>query len=209
MTAAGLAPLRYVALGDSYTIGTSVASAESWPARLVRALDAGAGMTAPLELVANLGVNGCTSAELVRDQLPRLPAFGPEFASLQIGVNDVVQGLSADTYDANLRTTFEALLARLPADRLVTIAIPDYTVTPHGADYGDPLQQRREIAAFNTIMARQSGERGVRHVDIVDLSLRAAGDRALVAADGLHPSGTQYGLWVARIAPVVAELLNP
>jgi len=207
MTAGGLAPLRYVALGDSYTIGTSVTPAEPWPVQLVRALDATAGVTASLELVANLGVNGYTSAELVRDQLPELLALRAGFASVLIGVNDVVQGLPSATYAANLRTTLEALLASLPANRIVTVAIPDYTVTPHGADYGDLLQQRREIATFNAIMARQSGERGIRHIDIVDLSLQAAEDRSLVAADGLHPSGAQYRLWVERIAPVVAELL--
>ena len=36
----------------------------------------------------------------------------------------------------------------------------------------------------------------------------AARDRSLVADDGLHPSGAQYGLWVERIAPVVAGLLD-
>ena len=198
---------RYVALGDSYTIGTSVASTECWPAHLVQILGARAGATSPLELIANLAVNGCTSAELIRDELPALEAIRPEFASVLIGVNDVVQGIPADSYDANLRGILAALLARLPASRIVTVATPDYTVTPHGADYGDPVQQGREIVAFNAIMARRSAERGVRHVDIFDLSQRAATDRSLVAADGMHPSGAQYRLWVERIAPVVADLL--
>ncbi len=56
-------------------------------------------------------------------------------------------------------------------------------------------------------MARLSGDREVTYVDTFDLSLRAARDRGLVARDGLHPSGTQYALWVERIAPVVRELL--
>ena len=53
--------MRYVALGDSYTIGTSVLPAERWPNQLVAAL-APAGPT--LDLIANLGVNGYTSAEV-------------------------------------------------------------------------------------------------------------------------------------------------
>jgi lysophospholipase L1-like esterase len=110
-------------------------------------------------------------------------------------------------YAANLQRIFAALLARLPRDRIVTVAIPDYTVTPRGADFGDASQQSREIAAFNAVMAEQSVDLGIRYVDIVDLSLRAAADRSLVAADGLHPSGTQYRLWVERIAPVVTGLL--
>ena len=61
--------MRYVALGDSYTIGTSVPPAERWPDQLVAALGGDAG---PLDLVANLGVNGYTSADLIRDEMPAL-----------------------------------------------------------------------------------------------------------------------------------------
>jgi acyl-CoA thioesterase I len=202
-----MAPLRYVALGDSYTIGTSVDPTMCWPVQLVRALAGAGGSTATLELVANLGVNGYTSGDLIRDELPELDRLRPEFASVLIGVNDVVRGISAAIYEANIRATLEALLVRLPANRIVTVAIPDYTVTPHGSDSGNPRQQRQEIAAFNSIMARLSADGGIPYVDTFDLSLRAAEDRSLVAADGLHPSGAQYALWVERIVPVVADLL--
>jgi acyl-CoA thioesterase-1 len=207
VTGPGPTPLRYVALGDSYTIGTSVDPTAAWPAQLEAVLARAAGSGAGLRLVANLGVNGYTSAELIRDELPRLDGLRPGFASLLIGVNDVVRGIRAAAYEADLRTIFEALLDRLPADRIITVAIPDYTVTPRGADFGDPRRQSAAIADFNAIMAGQSAERDIRHVDTFDLSRRAADDRSLVAADGLHPSGGQYQLWVERIAPVVAELL--
>ena len=200
--------LRYVALGDSYTIGTAVEPAVSWPAQLVRALAGGNGQPGPLELVANLARNGRTSADLVRDQLPELARWGPDFVTVLIGVNDVVQGVSTSEYEANLRTIFARLLGSLPPGRLVTVGIPDYTVTPRGADYGDPVARSRAITACNAIMAATSADHGVRHVDIADLSRRAATDRSLVAADGLHPSGAQYALWVERIGPVVQALLT-
>ena len=130
----------------------------------------------------------------------------PGFATLLIGVNDVVQGVPSATYEANVAAIVEALLDRLPAERIVTIAIPDYTVTPAGADYGDPAAQHDGIVANNATMARLSRARGIAFVDTFDLSLRAADDRSLVAADGLHPSGAQYALWVERIAPVVETL---
>ena len=75
--------LRYVALGDSYTIGTGVRPPERWPDQLCATLDDEPG----LELVANLGVNGYTSADLIRHELPALEALVPEFASVLIGVN--------------------------------------------------------------------------------------------------------------------------
>jgi acyl-CoA thioesterase-1 len=195
--------MRYVALGDSYTIGTAVPAADRFPDQLVRESPA-----LGLELVANLGVNGYTTADLIRDELPALVGAAPEFVTLLIGVNDVVQGIPTVTYEANVAKILDVLQARLPADRIVTISIPDYTVTPAGGDYGDPADQHDGIAAANAVMARLAGERGLAFVDIFDLSLRAADDRGLVADDGLHPSGAQYALWVDRIAPVVEALLR-
>jgi acyl-CoA thioesterase-1 len=198
-------PLRYVALGDSYTIGTSVRTPERWPDQLVERLG---GDPPVLSLVANLGVNGFTSADLIRAELSEVHALAPGFATVLIGVNDVVQGVSTAAYDRNVMTILDALLALLPAGRIVTVAIPDYTVTPAGADYGDPRRQHDRIALNNEVMARRSAERGIAWVDTFDLSRRAAADRSLVADDGLHPSGAQYALWVERIAPVVANLLG-
>jgi len=197
--------LRYVALGDSYTIGTSVAAADRWPDRLVAAL----GPVQPgLDLVTNLAVDGFTSADVIRRELPRLDELRPDFATLLIGVNDVVQGVKRAPYEANVAVILDDLLGRLPPDRIVTVATPDYTVTPAGADYGDPARRHDGIVAVNAVMARLSADRGIAWVDIFDVSLRAAADRRLVAGDGLHPSGAQYALWVERIAPVVARLLG-
>jgi lysophospholipase L1-like esterase len=197
--------MRYVALGDSYTIGTSVPPDACWPEQLVAAL----GPDEPtLTLVANLGVNGYTSADLIRAELPALDALEPEFATVLIGVNDVVQGVPLEVYGANVVSILETLVARLTPARIVTVAIPDYTVTPAGSDYGDPRLRHDAIVAANATMARLSEARGIAWIDTFDLSLRVADDQSLVADDGLHPSGAQYALWVERIAPVVAALID-
>ena len=198
--------LRYVALGDSYTIGTALpAEAERWPNRLVVAVGAG---PLGLELVANLGVNGFTSRDVIEAELPRLDELQPAFASLLVGVNDVVQGVPPETYRSNVARILDALLARFPANRIITVATPDYTVTPQGASYGDPVVQSAGIRTTNAILLELATERGIAFVDIHDLSLRAADDRSLVADDGLHPSGAQYAHWVERIGPVVQGLLR-
>ncbi len=198
-------PLRYVALGDSYTIGTSVAPHERWPDQLAARLrDARTG----LDVVANLAVNGFTSRDVVERELPRLAALRPEFASLLVGVNDVVQSVPPATFIANAATILDDLVRRLPANRIVVVTTPDYTVTPQGAAYGDPAEQAAGIRTNNASLAGLAAERGVTVVDIHDLSLRAATDRTLVADDGLHPSVAQYALWVERIEPVVRGLLN-
>ncbi len=198
--------LRYVALGDSYTIGTSVDETARFPDQLTRALD---GTPAALDLVANLGVNGYTSADLIREELPALEALDPDVVTVLIGVNDVVQGVPNDQYEANVTTILDSLLELLPPDRIVAVAIPDYTVTPSGADYGDPKQQHDGIVANNASMARLAAAREIAFVDIFDISRGAVDDPTLVATDGLHPSGAQYELWVQRIAPVIQDLLAP
>lgn len=192
--------LRYVALGDSFTIGTSVAPEDAFPSQLVRAVP-------QLELVANLGVNGYSTVDLIRDELPAFERLAPGFATLLVGVNDVVQGIPPATYEADVRTILATLRRHLPVERILIVAIPDYTVTPQGADYGDPVKRSAEIRASNATMRAIANELSIAFVDIYELSLEAATDRSLVAADGLHPSGAQYARWVERIEPVVRRLL--
>jgi acyl-CoA thioesterase-1 len=202
--AASSTALRYVALGDSYTIGTGVAERERWPDLLVDALGGNGG---PLRLSPNLAVNGFTTADVIAEELPLLDELRPGFVTLLIGVNDVVQRVPDETYQAHLETIFDDLLRRLAPSRVLSVTTPDYTVTPAGADYGEPAERRAGIVRANDTLNVVAGARGIKVVDIFDVSQRAAIDRSLVAGDGLHPSGAQYRLWVARIAPVVRELL--
>jgi lysophospholipase L1-like esterase len=194
--------LRYVALGDSYTVGTSVSSTESWPSQLEARVPA-------LRLVANLGVNGYTSGDLIDEELPALSGLQPGFITLMIGVNDVVQGVPETVYSANIEQILDATLALVAADRVVCIATPDYTVTPQGGAFGSPDQQRAGIQRVNALLGAACAQRNIRFVpDIFEIST-AATDRSLIAGDGLHPSGLQYARWVDAIQPVVEELLLP
>jgi lysophospholipase L1-like esterase len=189
-----------VALGDSYTIGTSVVPAERWPDQLVARLPA-------LQLIANLGVNGFTSRDLIEVELPQLAGHRPDIVTILIGVNDVVQGVPEPTYRTNVTLILDEVAALVGADRVLVVTTPDYTVTPAGADYGDPAQQSAGIRATNAIITDVARARGIAVVDIHDISLGAATDRSLVASDGLHPSGAQYRLWVDRILPSMEQLL--
>lgn len=193
--------LRYVALGDSFTIGTSVAERERWPNQLVT-------REPRLELVANLAVNGFTSRDVIEVELPQLDALRPQFLTILIGVNDVIQGIPADTYRRNVVRILDDAVDRVGAGRVLVVTTPDYTVTPSGGDYGDPAQQAAGIRDYNAIIREIARAAGIAVVDIHDISLAAATDLSLVAVDGLHPSGGQYARWVERIVPVVDALLD-
>ena len=194
--------MRFVALGDSYTIGTSVGAEERWPNQLVARLPA-------MDLVGNLGVNGYTSADLLTEELPLLDRLRPELVSVLIGVNDVVQGVTDSQYAGNLAVILEELLTRLPPQRILCIATPDYTVTPMGSAFGDPSSQSDAILRFNAILREASEQRGIRFVpDVFEISQEARHDPAQVADDGLHPSGAQYRRWVDAIEPALEQLLR-
>lgn len=199
--ATGEERVRYVALGDSYTIGTSVSEAERWPNQL-------AARVGEIELVGNLGVNGFTSADLIASELPHLDEMRPDLVTVLIGVNDVVQGATDAEYAANVAVILDDLAGRLRPDRVVCVATPDYTLTPRGGDYGDPHLQSDRIVRINAILREACELRGIMFVpDIFEISQRAGDDPELVAEDGLHPSGKQYRRWVEAIAPVLEALL--
>jgi lysophospholipase L1-like esterase len=196
-----VSPLRDVAPGDSYTIGTGVAEGERWPNQLVARLGRDR-----VAIAANLAANGFGTSDVLAAQVPRLKALAPQFVSILIGVNDVVRGVDLATYRRDAARLLDEVVGLVGPTRLVVVATPDYTVTPAGADYGDPRRQAARIDAVNAVMAALAEERGVAFVDIVQASRRAAADHSLVARDGLHPSAAQYALWVDEIEPVVRAL---
>lgn len=198
-----VASVRYVALGDSYTIGTGVPPSENWPNQLVERMRG----TVELDLVANLAVNGYTSGDVIRFQLPALADLRPQFVSLLVGVNDVVQRVPSERYRSNVDQLLGALLSELPPDRTLVVSTPDYTRTPRGSDFGPVDEQRAAIAEVNTIMQQAASQRGIAFVDIGSVDEQVAADRAFVAGDLLHPSGEQYRRWVDLIAPVARNLL--
>ena len=195
--------LNYVALGDSYTIGTSVSPDESWPSQLVERVPR-------LRLVANLGRNGFTSMDVRVQGMDPLPGLDPQFVTLMVGVNDVVAGVPDVIYDVEVRNILGMILLHVPADHILCIATPDYTVTPQGSAFGPPDEQRARIEGINALLREACEEQEIRFVpDIFAISQAAATDRSLVADDGLHPSGAQYTLWVDAIQPVVEDMLLP
>jgi lysophospholipase L1-like esterase len=204
------ASLRYVPLGDSYTIGTSVRREERWPDQLVARLAEGAtpAVRRPaLELVGNPAVNGFTTRDVIAFELPLLVRLRPEVVSLLIGTNDVLQGVDESEYRRNLATILDSS-QRWAGHRVFGLTSPDYTVTPAGPDYGDPVVRSAELRRRNALFAEVLADRGLAVVDIHDISLEAAADRSLVAYDGLHPSGRQYARWVDRLEPIVRSLLG-
>jgi acyl-CoA thioesterase I len=196
---------RYVALGDSYTIGEGVSPNERWPNLLVAQLQQG---DVDIELVANPSVSGWTTQDLIERALPGLPASRPTFATLLIGVNDWVQEVPADAFRTNLGHIIDRVQEVLPDPRrLVLVTIPDFSVTPNGRTYARGRDISQGILSFNEIILEEAWERKLESVDIYPLS-RRLGARSYIAEDGLHPSAAAYAMWVRSIVPVAMDVLT-
>ena len=188
--------LRYLALGDSYTIGEGVAAADRWPVVLGQALETQGFGTVTVEIVAR---TGWTTGEL-DGAIAASSLGGPyDLVTLLIGVNDQYRGRSI----ASFSTGFENLLEQAigfaggSPTRVVAVSIPDWGVTPFGQG-GDPTRVGAEIDAFNVAAEAIATEAGVAWVDVTAISRANPG---LVVVDGLHPSAAQYLLWVEAILP--------
>lgn len=198
--------VRILALGDSYTIGTSVAPEDRWVDRLASRLRSAGHRVADPEIVA---ANGWTTdrLEAAIDRRSLAPPY--EVVTLLIGANDAFQERPVEAF----RPAFDRLLERAvgfagdeAADVLV-MTIPDYSVTPVGQRHS-PAEHAERIAAYNSVVREAADEAGTRLVDLVPISRRAADEPALLAADELHPSPEQHRLWLERIHPPVRAMLE-
>ena len=198
--------MRFLALGDSYTIGDSVAPAERWPLQLAAPLrQEGLALDDP-QIVAT---TGWTTDELWAG-IDRAAPRGPfELVSLLIGVNDQYRRREASEYAAQ----FAVLLARAiefaggQPGRVLVVSIPDWGVTPF-ARGRDRAGIGRAIDQFNALNRDAAQCAGTRYVDVTPISRQAAVDAALIAGDGLHPSGKMYAEWARLALPAARAALQ-
>jgi len=203
---AGRAPLRMLALGDSYTIGESVAVVDRYPVQLVTRLrDSDRIFFDNPEIIAT---TGWTTGNLLDALSVSRPAGPYALVTLLIGVNDQYQGRSPSEYRAQLTTLLQQAigLAGNTRSHVLVLSIPDYSVTPFGRSAANPSRIAAQIDIFNAIGQRVAADHGVAWLDITTESRRAADDLSLVAGDGLHFSGKEYQRWAMLMEPIVRKM---
>ena len=198
--------MRFLALGDSYTIGEGVSDAERWPNQLATMLrDAGVSVEDP-HIIARTAWTTDELADAIAAEKPSGPF---DLVSLLVGVNDQYRGRPIAAFESEFTVLLRraASLAGRRKSRIVVIAIPDWGASPFAAGR-DRVLISREIAAYNA-RAREltTASRG-RWVDITDASRRMLDDASMIAADGLHPSGKMYGEWARIILPTALDAVR-
>ena len=192
--------IRYLALGDSYTIGESVDAAERFPNQLADFLKAG-GLQTEVTIIAK---TGWTTNELW-DGIQAHEINPPyDLVSLLIGVNNQYRGYDINEYREQFVFLLNKSIEYAGGDpqRVIILSIPDWGVTPFARGQGGE-RIARDIDAFNAVNREESEKAGVQYVNITPISREAEHDTTLIAPDGLHPSGKMYMEW-AKLAYLAA-----
>lgn len=204
------APVQYLALGDSYTIGESVEPDGRWPMQLVAALRADGVVIDDPRIIATTGWTTDELSSAIDAAAPLGDDYG--LVTLLIGVNNQYRGRTLDEYAREFAVLLERAIgfAGRRADRVVVLAIPYWGVTPFAARSGrDTAATARELDAYNAAAAKLCAQRGVAFVDIAPVSRERGAEPAMLADDGLHPSAAMYAEWARLAQPVVRRLLAP
>jgi len=185
-----------LALGDSYTIGESVAESERWPEQLKAGLENELNKSIQLKTIAKTGwrtdeLRGAVNEEGLDKTF--------DLVTLLIGVNNQYQGKPFMEYPTEFRLCLEQAISYAPSVKgVIVVSIPDYGFTPFGQKK-DPDKISEEIDKYNDINRSISKEYGVKYVNITDITRNGLIDPQLVAEDGLHPSGSCYSQFIPRI----------
>lgn len=202
------ATMRYLAIGDSYTVGEGVPAADTWPQQLLRCLHAdGIAVDGP-DLVA---VTGWSTDELLLalDSTPLHPPY--RLLTLLIGVNNQYRGRSAENFRQELALLWQRARALCTGTGacMIAISIPDWGVTRFAAAHGHDTERiAREIDVFNAVVRDEAGRSGAHFVDVTEISRCCAARDGMLIEDGLHPSAAQYALWLPKIAALAARCLQ-
>jgi lysophospholipase L1-like esterase len=197
---------KYLALGDSYTIGQSVPEADRFPVQTRTWLtNNGITINAP-EIIAATGWSTTALQSAVTSQSPTGPY---DAVSLLIGVNDQYQRHDTTDYrELFLQLLNTAIqLAGNRRERVFVLSIPDYSVTPF-AQYSDTTFIRQQIDQFNAINKEVTNQNFCNYLDITPSTREAKNDPSLLAGDGLHPSGKEYKKWAERLGPMMKAVLQ-
>jgi lysophospholipase L1-like esterase len=189
-------PVKFLALGDSYTIGQSVSQDQSWPYQFKNYLE---GKGVEFDAIKVIAQTGWTTSNLKNAIENENLNEKFNLVSLLIGVNNQYQGLNKDLYV----TEFEELLDIAidlagGKDYVFVLSIPDYGYTPFGESNREQISA--EINDYNEINQSITEAKGVAYYYITDISRQGLTNPSLVASDGLHPSGLMYKEWVELIA---------
>lgn len=196
---------NYIALGDSYTIGESLSSIDSFPYQVVQRLRSKNYDFNPPEIIAKTGWTTRQLTEAIQ-QYRFLPKY--DFVSLLAGVNNQYQGKPIIEFknDFEYLLQFSLKLVDHVKSRVCILSIPDYSKTPF-AEHLDKEKISKEIIEFNSVCKALSIQYKVNYLDVSE-AVSSLPINELISSDHLHPSSKAYSKWAEKLTEIIADQLK-
>lgn len=196
--------IKFIPLGDSYTIGLGVAEEDRWSNVLTDHLKKEG---VKINLIANPAVSGYRVKDAIREELPVVQKLKPTFVTVLIGANDNFGQKDPLAYKQELEEFLNKLQLLLSDPKnIILITIPDYSKAPAASKYNNP-DISQSVKEYNQVIKEEASKRGLKIVDILSVSQTMTDPKDYIL-DGLHPSAFGYAKWEKVIFPVVFDLLK-
>lgn len=200
---------RYLALGDSYTIGEGVSEPERFPNQTTRKLTENG---IPVSSVKIIAKTGWTSRELLEAmEAESIHDYTFDLVTVLIGVNNQYRGLPLEEY----RLEFGELLRQAihlvggKPQRVFVLSIPNWGVTPFATNDRRPVEQiTEEIRHYNDTNQQVSEFLGCTYLDISTGYQMEGHLPENLTSDQLHPSGVLYAKWADQLQGAVKKVLD-
>ncbi len=196
--------IKYLALGDSYTIGTAIGVENSYANLLSDSLKSDDKIKkVEVKIIAK---NGWTTQDLLQGISEENLESNFDMVSLLIGVNNQYQKKSFSDYRKEFKNLCLKSIALVgnDTDKIFVLSIPDWGVTPAGKNNREQIA--KEIDQFNQVNREVCDSLNIRRFDITEISRTALNQPSLVASDGLHFSKEMHDKWVDSIYDEVLKM---
>lgn len=195
--------MKYLALGDSYTIGETLAFEDNFPSQVCKLVKQnGIG----LELAGLIATTGWTTDELMLALMTNKPPLDHDWVTLLIGVNNQYRERSEEEYAWQFYSLLcQAILcAKTNPKRVIVLSIPDWGLTPFN-DKKDKQKVSEEIDRFNNINNTIALEMGCHYINVTESTRQHAQNLKYLANDLLHYSSLEYELWANKVAEIITQ----
>lgn len=203
----GQEPLKYLALGDSYTIGEQVPVEKSWPFQLTSYLKTKSITIEDPEVIAVTGWRTDELRDSIATQNYKPNSF--DLVSLLIGVNNQYQNKPFKQFKTEFEDLLQTAISLSSHDEkgVFLVGIPDYSLSQFAKDEHLKKVSSR-LKRYNRYIEKMSQRYGVAYYPLQKLSKPLHREKRMLAEDLLHPSGLQYKMWVDSFKDQVLDQLN-
>lgn len=198
--------VNYLALGDSYTIGTSIDIVDGYPKQTFELLKGAEFKMNSLQIIAK---NGWTADDLKNALASADKKSVYHIVTILIGVNNQYQGKPIKEFETSFLSILNSAITLTgnKPKRVFVISIPDWGITPF-ASGRDKKAIADEIDNYNLVCEKNTKANGANFINITDAYRLDGFKTDYIASDGLHPSKLEYTKWAIKLTQQIVNVFT-